>query len=83
MHIDYSEQDKKVNVKVNVNQRRIMDEIQKNPFITQEELSALVGISKVHINKNMQKLQQQNIIRRVGADKNGKWEVNQIPYPTG
>ena len=75
MHIDYSAQNETVNVKVNVNQQRIIDEIQKNPFITQEELSELVGISKVHINKNMQKLRQQNIIRRVGADKNGKWEL--------
>ena len=25
--------------------------------------------------KNMKKLQEQNIIRRVGADKNGYWEI--------
>ncbi len=65
----------KINVKITVNQQKIIDEIKKNPFVTQEELASLVGIAKLNINKNMKKLQEQNIIRRIGADKNGHWEV--------
>lgn len=65
----------KINVKITVNQWKIIDEIKKNPFVTQEELSSLVGIAKLNINKNMKKLQEQNIIRRIGADKNGHWEI--------
>lgn len=65
----------KINVKITVNQQKIIDEIKKNPFVTQDELSSIVGIAKLNINKNMKKLQEQNIIRRVGADKNGHWEI--------
>jgi Fic family protein len=65
----------KVTAKVTVNQKKIMQAIKKNPHITQEELSEKVGISVKNIKENMKKMQEQNLIRRVGADKNGHWEV--------
>ena len=65
----------KDNVKITVNQNKIIQAIKENPFITQEELVQIVGISKVNINKNMKKLQENGCIQRVGADKNGKWEL--------
>ncbi|WP_191014150.1 Fic family protein [Treponema zioleckii] len=65
----------KITVKITVNQQKIIDVIKENPFITQEELSSIVGIARLNINKNMKKLQEQGIIKRVGADKNGHWEV--------
>ena len=70
--------DEKINAnaeKITVNQQKIIDELQKNPKATQDELAKLVGIAKVNINKNMKKLQELGIIRRVGADKNGWWEI--------
>lgn len=63
------------NVKLTKNQKKIIEAIQQNPFITQEELSKIVGITIANINLNMKKLQQDGIIKRIGADKNGKWEV--------
>ena len=65
----------KITVKITVNQQKIIDVIKENPFATQEELSNIVGIARLNINKNMKKLQEQGIIKRVGADKNGHWEV--------
>lgn len=65
----------KITVKITVNQQKIIDAIKENPFATQEELSNIVGIARLNINKNMKKLQEQGIIKRVGADKNGHWEV--------
>ena len=65
----------KITVKITVNQQKIIGVIKENPFITQEELSSIVGIARLNINKNMKKLQVQGIIKRVGADKNGHWEV--------
>lgn len=65
----------KIIVKITANQKKILEAIKQNPFITQEELSSIVGIAKLNINKNMKKLQEQGIIERVGADKNGKWIV--------
>ena len=65
----------KITVKITANQKKILEVIKQNPFVTQEELSSIVGIAKLNINKNMKKLQEQGIIERVGADKNGKWIV--------
>ena len=67
----------KVNVKVNVNQQKILEELRKNPHITMDELSKLVGIAKKNIFNNMKKLQEAGLLKRVGADKNGYWEVLQ------
>lgn len=67
----------KITVKITANQKKILDEIKQNPFITQEELASIIGMAKLNINKNMKKLQEQGIIERVGADKNGKWMIIQ------
>jgi ATP-dependent DNA helicase RecG len=67
----------KVNEKVNENQRKILESIRKNPSMTQKELSAVVGISVVHINKNMKALQEIGLISRSGSDKKGFWVINE------
>lgn len=51
--------------------------IKKNPFITQEELSQIIGLSRKSIVQNMKKLQENGLLKRVGADKNGHWEYHQ------
>ena len=65
----------KVNEKVNERQRKIIAIVADNPYITQSDLVSKLGISLVHVNKNMKKLQGLGIIRRVGPDKGGHWEV--------
>ena len=65
----------KVTEKVTENQRRILAEIKKNPRITSEALSALVGISAAKIRVNFLKLKNLNLLRRVGSDKGGHWEI--------
>ena len=70
-HID--SQDKKVTE----NQKKIIAELQKNPYMTQKELSEIIGISLKSIKENMKKMQENNILRRVGADKNGYWEITE------
>ena len=79
-HIDYEKyqsQNDNVNdnVKITKNQQKIIDEIKQNPFVTQEVLSEIVGITLANVNRNMKKLQEHGIIKRVGADKNGHWEI--------
>ena len=46
----------KITVKITANQKKILEAIKQNPFVTQEELSSIVGIAKLNINKNMKKL---------------------------
>ena len=65
----------KITQKITVNQQKIIDSIKNNPYITQEELAEIVGIARLKIIKNMKKLQEQNIIKRIGADKNGYWQI--------
>lgn len=67
----------KVTAKVTVNQNKIIEAIKENPFITQEELANIVGISRKNIVANMKKLQDNGLIKRIGADKNGHWQVEE------
>ena len=67
----------KITQKITVNQEKILSVLKKNPFATQEELSQIVGIARLNINKNMKKLQEQGIIKRIGSDKSGHWEILQ------
>ena len=67
----------KVTVKVTVNQQKIINAIKSNPFVTQEELADIVGITRKNIIANMKKLQKNGIIKRIGADKNGYWQINE------
>lgn len=65
----------KVTQKVTVNQKKIIEAIKQNPFVTQDELAKIVGISRKSIIQNMKKLQENGIIQRMGADKNGQWKI--------
>lgn len=67
----------KVTVKVTVNQQKIIDAIKKNPYVTQEQLADIVGIARKNIIANMKKLQTNGLIKRIGADKNGYWMVEE------
>ena len=67
----------KVTVKVTVNQQKIIDAIKDNPYVTQEELSKIIGITRKSIILNMKKLQENGLIKRIGADKNGYWQVEE------
>ena len=64
-----------VNEKVNERQRKIISIILNDPYVTQLKLSIALGISLVHVNKNMKRLRNLGLIRRVGPDKGGHWEV--------
>ena len=67
----------KVTVKVTANQQKIINAIKNNPFVTQEELAQIVGIARKNIIANMKKLQENGLIKRVGADKNGHWQIEE------
>ena len=46
-----------------------------DPFITYEELADVLQVSSSSIARKMKELQSAEEIRRVGADKNGWWDV--------
>ena len=45
--------------------------------LSQEELADRLGITKKSITANMKKLQDSELIKRIGANKNGYWQVNE------
>ena len=65
----------KVTLKVTANQQKIIEALESNPYVTQEELSNIVGITRKSIIANMKKLKENGLIKHIGADKNGYWQV--------
>jgi len=55
--------------------RKILDACQKNKGITIPEIAALAGVTERSIERNIQKLQADGLLRRVGGRKEGYWEV--------
>ena len=52
-----------------------VDDQLADPFMTYVELAELLQVSESSIARKMKELQASGEIRRVGADKNGHWEV--------
>ena len=69
----YSENIKKYNL--NEIQESILRLILDKPNITQEELGRLLGVTLKTISRNFKILIEQNYVKRVGANKNGYWQV--------
>lgn len=54
---------------------QIKQNMRADPFITKMELSEILQVSPRWIARKMKLLQEAGEIRRIGADKNGHWEV--------
>ena len=65
----------KVTEKLSETDERIIALIQSNPHITQKMLSEAIGLTSPYIGRKLLELQVRNIIRRIGPDKGGYWEV--------
>ena len=57
--------------------QKIISAIVINPSVTREKLAEICGISSDGIKWQLKNLQAKNIIRRVGPDKGGYWEIVQ------
>lgn len=53
----------------------ILNLISKNPSISSSEMATIIGIDVRNIARNIDKLKKRGIIRRVGPDKGGYWEI--------
>ncbi len=49
--------------------------ISSNPHITTAQMSESLGINRSALSKHIKRMQEEGIIRRVGPDKGGFWEV--------
>ena len=68
------ESEQKVN-KSQLNMNRIVSEMRNNPNITTMELIIIIGLKKTSIQKYIRILENDGIIKHMGSNKNGYWEV--------
>ncbi len=64
-----------VNVPVNDRQRKILYDVLKNNRITQAELAYRYNVNRETIKRDLKKLKELNLIKRIGPAKGGHWEI--------
>ena len=62
-------------IKLTDTQRTILAELSKNPRITQMELASILKIQRSSVSESMSKLQRLGVLKRIGGNKTGYWEV--------
>ena len=62
---------------------KILAAVRQNARITLPELASEIGITERSVEKNIQKLQDEGLLRRIGAAKGGHWEIAEIPLFSG
>ena len=65
----------KVTERVTDNQRKILDSVKENPNITAPELAKILAISERKTKENIKRLKEKLLLKRIGPDKGGHWEV--------
>ncbi len=66
----------KTNLKTNLkNDQKILRLIRQNSRITAKELVQATGLSLAGVKYNLNKLKKENLLKRIGSDKGGHWEV--------
>lgn len=64
-----------VNEAVTADEQKIIDEIKANPNVSQNVIAEKTGFSRSKVQRLMKSMTERKIIRRIGADKNGHWEI--------
>ena len=84
LHVDYKKSQNSKNVSINVpinvpikdRQKKIIEVLIKDPHVSAQNLAENFGVTEKTIKRDLQMLKKQNLIARVGANKNGYWKVN-------
>ena len=61
--------------KINKTREIILDAIKNNPSLTNKELATICGITTDGVCYQLKQMKTSGLIRRVGPDKGGHWEV--------
>lgn len=54
---------------------KIIEQISNNPRATMTDIANLTGYSRRWVAQTIKRLQEQNILKRIGSDKSGHWEI--------
>lgn len=55
--------------------QKIIELIRNNPYISTQEMADIIGIDRRNITRNLRGLYDRGVLRRVGPDKGGHWEI--------
>ena len=55
--------------------RKIIDLIKEDPNISTQDMADIIGIDRRNIARNLKKLQENGIVKRIGPDKGGYWKI--------
>ena len=61
--------------KLSMTRAKIVRIIWKNPNATAQSISKEINIASRNVQEHLRKLQEQGVIRRIGPDKGGHWEI--------
>ena len=64
-----------VNKAVTADEQKIIDEIKANSKVSQNMIAKKTGFSRSKVQRLMKNMIERKIIHRIGADKNGYWEI--------
>ncbi len=53
----------------------ILQLIKENPVVSRKELSSKLKINESAVQKHLENLKKKGLLRRIGADRGGYWEV--------
>lgn len=63
-------------IKLNQTSQSILDLIKDNKYIAQNQMMKKLKLSRTSITNNIDILKQNDIIKRIGSNKTGYWEIN-------
>jgi ATP-dependent DNA helicase RecG len=56
-------------------QKMMLQQIKEKPTISRKELSVELKINESAVQKHLENLKKKGLLRRIGADRGGYWEV--------
>ncbi len=66
-----------INVSINLNETEalVLEIIKTNKGVNKNQIAQMIGKSEMTIQRAMKKLMNENLVKRVGSNKNGYWEA--------
>ena len=55
----------------------LMNLLKKNPMISRKEIAEKFGVNESAVQKRLDSLKKKGVLRRVGPDKGGYWELTE------
>jgi len=56
-------------------EKKVIGEIMKNPLISRQQIARNLNISQETVKEYLEKLKLKGLLKRIGPDKGGYWEV--------